>query len=98
MRRRKNNNKRAMIFILFVMILLLGIGFVQISDSYTKNQEKEDEVAQLMAEIEAEKIQFIELNKTLEDMKSRNFIEKMARSRFGLIYPDEILIDTEEVQ
>lgn len=98
MKKQRNNNRRSMFFITFVLILLMGIGFVQITSSYNKNQEKEAEVAALMAEVEAEKLRYIELNRTIDDMGSRDFIEKMARNRFGLIYPDETLIDTTEDQ
>lgn len=98
MRKQRNTNRRSMFFITFVLILMAGIGTVQITSSYTKNNEKEAEVAVLMAEIEAEKLKYIELNQTINDMSSKAFIEKMARSRFGLIYPDETLIDTREVQ
>ena len=98
MKKQRNSNRRSMFFITFVLILMLGIGFVQITSSYNKNKEKETEVAALMAEIEAEKVRYIELNRTIDDMGSRDFIEKMARSRFGLIYPDETIIDTTEDQ
>lgn len=85
-----------MYFVTFVLILMMGIGFVQITSSYNKHQEREAEVAQLMEEIEGEKLRYIELNQTIHDMDSRDFIERMARTKFGLIYPDEILIDTSE--
>ena len=94
MRRQRNTNRRSMFFITFVIILLMGIGIVQVTSSYNQNREKEAEAAALVAEIEAEKLRNIELTQTLEEMDSRSYIEKMARSRFGLIYPDETLIDT----
>lgn len=96
MRRRKQSNKRAMLFIMFVMIMLVGVGFVQISSSYIENQEREQEVQALLQSIEQEKLIQLQLLKTKEEMKTRTFIEEMARQKFGLIYPDETIIDTTE--
>lgn len=95
-KRRKQSNKRSMLFIMFVMIMLVGVGFVQISTSYIENQEREREVHKLLADIEKEKLIQLELLKTKEEMKTRSFIEEMARTKFGLIYPDETIIDTSE--
>lgn len=94
MRRQRNTNKRSMFFIAFVLILMLGIGVVQITASYNKNLEKEAELAALQADYDAEVIRKIELNLMISEMDSRAFKERMARQKFGLIYPDEILIDT----
>lgn len=97
MRAKKQSNKKAMLFIMFVLIMLVGVGFVQISTSYMDNQEREKEVEALFYDIEKEKLLQLELLKTKEEMKTRSFIEEMARSKFGLIYPDETIIDTSEV-
>ena len=98
MRKQRNTNRRSMFFITFVLILLVGIGVVQITSSYTKNKEKEVELGLIMEEIEAEKLRYIELNQTINDMSSKDFIEEMARKSFGLIYPDETIIDATEIQ
>jgi len=96
MKKQRDTNRRSIYFITAVLILLVGIGIVQITSSYNKNKEKEAEVAAITAVIEAEKLRNIELNQTISSMSSRAFIEEMARKKFGLIYPDEILIDTSE--
>lgn len=96
MKHRRQNNKRSMLFIMFVMIMLIGVGFVQISTSYIENKEREEEVASLLEDIELDKLVQLELLKTREEMKTRAFIEEMARTKFGLIYPDETIIDISE--
>lgn len=96
MRRKRQSNRKSMLFIMFVMIMLVGVGFVQISTSYMENQEREAEVAALLEDIEREKLIQLELLKTKDEMKTRAFIEDMARDKFGLIYPDETIIDTSE--
>lgn len=96
MRRKRQSNRKSMLFIMFVMIMLVGVGFVQISTSYMENQEREGEVAALLEDIEREKLIQLELLKTKDEMKTRAFIEDMARDKFGLIYPDETIIDTSE--
>lgn len=94
MRRRKNNNKSAILFILVVVLLLMGIAVAQVSSSYTKTKLKEKEVEQLQEAIKQEEIIQIELYKTQESIDTKDFIEKTARIKFGLIYPDEVIIDT----
>lgn len=93
-KRRRQKNRKSMLFIMFVFMILLGVGSVQISTSYTNNQEREREVEKLIEEIEALNADKIELLKTKEEMKTRAFIEETARRKFGLIYSDEKIIDT----
>lgn len=96
MKRRKKPNTRSMLFIIFVLILLVGIGFVQISNAYLDNEKRQTEVVLLEEAIKKEKLNQLELLKTKEEMKTRTYIEATARSKFGLIYPDETVIDTSE--
>lgn len=96
MRKQRNANRRSIYFIGFVLILMIGIGAVQITSSYNKNSKLEGELVRLQNEKEALQREQIELNRTIHDMDSRAFVEKMARTKFGLIYPNEILIDTSE--
>jgi cell division protein FtsB len=96
MKRKKESKKKAMLFIIFVLMLLIGVGIVQISRAYMDNKEREAEVVVLMDTIKEEQLKQLELLKVKEEMKTRAFIEKTARSKFGLIYPDETLIDIAE--
>lgn len=93
MSRQRNTHRRSMFFITFVLILMMGIGFVQVTSSYQKNMEKEAELAAIQEEIDMAKMRNVELNLTISEIGSRSFIEKMAREKFGLIYPNETLID-----
>jgi len=74
----------------------MSIGFVQVSGSYTKTKEKEEEILRLEAAIKEEEQVQIKLKKVQESMNTKSFIEEMARKKFGLIYPDEIVIDTSQ--
>ncbi len=96
MRKLRNSHKRAIYFMSFVLVLMIGIGIVQVTSSYDKHEALQAEIAVLEAQKTEENLRAIELKQTINDMNSRAFIEKMARQRFGLIYPDETVIDTSE--
>lgn len=84
-----------MLFIVMVLVLLLGVGFVQISASYSKNQMREQEVVRLEKEILSERQRQVELLKQKEFMNTREFIEDVARDKLNLLYEDEIVFKTE---
>ena len=59
-------------------------------NQYSQNQEK------LAAQIEEEKAYKEELSKQKENVTSLEFIEKMAREKLGMYYPNErVYIDRE---
>ncbi len=96
MKTKKDSNPGAYIFIVFVLLLVIAIGIVRISDSYRKDLKNEAEIERLSQEIDEAKEKRLELEKEFENINSREYIENVGRTKFGLIYPDEILIDVSE--
>jgi len=81
---------------MFVLMLLSGIVFFQISEAYTKTLEKEQELEALNAELVRELERKVELEEMEFYIQSDEFIIKKARNEFNLIQEGEILFITEE--
>lgn len=93
MKKRNSSNKVIMLFITFVVVLILIFGVIRITYSYKKNLRNEEIIESLNRDIEQEKKRTLELEKEYNSVNTREYIERVGRTKFGLIYPDEILID-----
>lgn len=87
--------KKPIGFLIFVLILLIGVVSVQVSNLYKKNNELEKQKIQIEAEIQNELDKQKELLNYKEFMNSNQYIEQFAREKFGLIKPDEKLFITQ---
>lgn len=85
-----------MMFITFVLVLLLGVAFVQVSNSYLRYTEQVSLLADLNEEIDSLEDENMTLKQDVEQMDDRSFIEKAARKFHGLIYPDEHIVEFEK--
>ena len=88
-RRRAN---RSIGFLIFVIILLVGVVSVQVSRLYIRNKELEKQAAQLQEELDKAIELEAELETYREFMFSDEYIEQLARERLNLIRPDEMKI------
>ncbi|MBC7958729.1 MAG: septum formation initiator family protein [Vallitaleaceae bacterium] len=87
--------KKPIGFLIFVLILLIGIVGVQMSHLYVRNGEIEREAAQLEMQKEKEEAILEELKDYKVFMNSTQYIEQLARERFGLVKPNETLFVTQ---
>jgi len=85
-----------MYFVVFVLVLLSGVVFFQISAAYTKTMEREDELHMLKEELVSEKEKQLELEEEKTYIKSDEFIIKKAREEFNLIQDGDIIFIKEE--
>lgn len=90
-RRASSSNRRGMAGIAVVVMMLLAVLLVQSHKLEAKNTSYAAQMAQLQEQIEEEQIRAEELEKLPEYTESREYIEKTAREKFGLVYPDEII-------
>ncbi len=95
MRKNVNYNKRAMYFIILVVILFFGIFIAQITNSFYKNQDLERQVKSLEKQIEAEQARQLDLLEEQNYVNSKQFIEDTAREKLNLLYEDEIIFEEE---
>lgn len=94
-RRASSSNRRGMAGIAIVVVMLLAVLLTQSHKLQVKNTSYRIQKAQLEEHIEEEEIRSKELERLPEYTRSREYIEKMAREKFGLVYPDEILFKAE---
>ncbi|QUI20823.1 septum formation initiator family protein [Vallitalea pronyensis] len=88
--------KRAMLFATLVLMLLTVVVSIQITSLYTYNKKQEKEKLALERQIEEERERYIELLQEREYMKSDAYIEELAREKFGLVKPGEIIFINED--
>ncbi|NDL66426.1 septum formation initiator family protein [Anaerotalea alkaliphila] len=88
-KKRIDNERRSIGFMIFVLVMLTGAVFLQVSNIYSRNLEREKEIGRLEQELQAAKELQVELLEEKEHVKSAEFIEAAAREKFRLIKQDE---------
>ena len=63
---------------------------------YNEELEESYQVTELEQQIAEQEARAEELEKLPEYTQSQEYIEKMAREKFGLVYPDEVIFRAEE--
>lgn len=90
-RKNKTSNKFNSICIIVILLVFSGTMMFKMVETNQKNYDYKSEEERLKAEIseqEAKKEQLAELE---EEMKTLKYVEKVAREKLGLMYPDEII-------
>lgn len=80
----------AAVFVLIVVMLYRSYGMKQKISYYQR------ENAALEEQIVAQKERSSELDRLPEYIRSDEYVEKVAREKFGLVYPEETVIRPEE--
>ncbi len=91
----KKRAKKPIGFLIFVLIILIGVVSVQMSHLYKTNSALEQETARLQYEKQVELDEQKELLDYKDFMNSPEYIEQQARDKFGLIKPNETLFVTQ---
>ena len=94
-RKFKKMEKRTKIIAFFVLVFVLAMSFSYFR-LYQKSKKIEKEQEQVEAQIKKEKEKKKELKEKKEYVKTKEFIEKMATEKFGLLYPGEYLLKGDE--
>jgi cell division protein FtsB len=89
--KRNASIKRAIVFMIFVLMILVGVTFSQISSSYVKEKKEAEKIVKLKREIHIERQKHLKLMEQKEYICSKEYIENIAREKFGLIMPGEII-------
>lgn len=93
-KRKKKHTHKPIRFLVFVLVLLIGVVSAQISHLYKKNNALEAEALRIEAEMQEALEEQTSLLEYKEFMKSTEYIEQLARDKFGLIKPNETLFIT----
>lgn len=90
-RRRRGNNRREMICVSAVVLVLLGVVFVQSNRLREKNAGYEEKMAALTAELEEESERSVEIEALKEYVNTPEYAGEAAREKLGMIGEGEIL-------
>ncbi len=94
-RKPSNSNRRGMVAIaLIVMVLLVGL-LVQSQRLSRQNRQYEAQKSELQQQISDEELRAGEIGNLNDYVNSTEYIEKVAREKLGLVYEDEILFRAE---
>ncbi len=96
MRRKRRQNKSSVLCIALISLMLLGVMAVQILSLYGRNQFYEVKEEEPQAQLESEQQRQQELKEYEEYVKTKDYIEQTAKSKLGLVYPDEIIFKEKE--
>ena len=97
MRKRQKKLSRATVFGVILLTVVLCATLV-----YKQNtlKAKEREYAVQIKELEKQKKECIKKKKEIEEFKdyveTNEYIEEVAREKFGLVYEDEVIFEPEE--
>ena len=86
-----NTAKKPIQFMVFVLILLIGVVSVQMSSLYARNLKLEEETIVLERHIKHGIEEQVSLLGQKQFMYSEEYVEKLAREKLGLIKPNEII-------
>ena len=86
--RRKRQKRSAILLVVIGLGILLWNGKKNIE---AKNVEYEKEISQLQAQVDSEQKRTDELNEYKKYIQTKKFVEEVAKDKFGLVYPDEII-------
>ena len=87
--RRKRQKRSAILGMVFAMLVVVGLGVLLWNGKKNieaKNVEYEKQIKELQ-----EKQRTEELNEYKKYVQTKKFAEEIAKDKFGLIYPDEII-------
>lgn len=96
MRRRRKQNKSAVLCISLIAMLLLGVMTVQNLSLYSKRQSYQAREEELQIQLESEEQRQIEMEEYKEYVTTEEYIEQTAKSKLGLVYPNEIIFKEKE--
>jgi cell division protein FtsB len=81
----------------FALVLVLGAAMWYNKKSLEKkNEAYQATITQLQAEIEQQQSRADELEEYKKYIQTKKFVEEMAKDKFGLIYPDELVFKPEK--
>ena len=85
--RRKRQKRSAILGMVFAMLVVVGLGILLWNGKKrieAKNVEYEKEITELQAQLD-------ELNEYKKYIQTKKYVEDVAKDKFGLVYPDEII-------
>lgn len=89
--RKKSQNKFSMFLVSLVVVMIMVAVAIRSVGLKTKIEEKAAELRQLEQQIAEEEKRALEIEEFAKEVKTKGYIENLAREKLGLVYEDEIL-------
>lgn len=89
-RKRKQSNRRHLILALVLVVMVGGLISFRVMDMEKQNRQYAAKQEELQKKIEEEDERTQELNEYREYTKTKEFAEKVAKEKFGLLYDNEL--------
>ncbi len=96
MRSKRTSNKPSMILVSTVVIMILVVICIKNNELKEKMAEYDKREEYLLSEIKVQEERTQDIEEYRKYMKTMQYIEDMAKSRLGLVYEDEIIIEADE--
>lgn len=93
---RRRQSKICTAVIVISLLLLAAIVLVKSISLYEQKTELLAQEEEITAQIEEAKEEYAELEEQEAYMKTKKYVEEVARNQLGLVYPDEIVIRPSE--
>ncbi|MBO5229101.1 MAG: septum formation initiator family protein [Lachnospiraceae bacterium] len=93
---RKKSYKGNILVVYIVVLLLFGVVMVGSRSLHAKDEEYRQREAALQTEIDEQLAIQAGLKKYDEYTHTKKYIEEVARTKLGLVYPDEIIFKAKE--
>lgn len=90
----KDKKRSAILGMVFAMLVVVGLGVLLWNGKKNieaKNVGYEKQIKELQEQVDEEKQRTEELNEYKKYVQTKKFAEEIAKDKFGLIYPDEII-------
>lgn len=94
-RRRLKKNKKGISIIIFVVFVFCVCAGVRIGVLKDQKEELAQKRTALEQELKNEEQRTKDLEAMEKYMKTKKYMEEVAKEKLGLVYPDEILIEPE---
>lgn len=96
MRRRSKQNKSSVICISFIVLMLVGVMSIQIVSVYGRNQSYRAQEEELQSQLDSEQARQKELEEYKKYVNTKEYIEQIAKTKLGLVYPNEVIYKEKE--
>ena len=98
LKKQRRSNIIAMLAAIAVVFVLSIIVLNGRKEFALRNQEYESKRVELMQQIEQEESRSLANEEYRKYVKTKKYVEDMAKNKFGLLYPDEIIFRSEGSQ
>lgn len=92
-RLRKHLGSLAIVGVVLMMLLFVSVAGLRLR---VANANKQDKIAELEAQIEAEEKRAEEIEEYGKYVQTKKYAEEVAKEKLGLVYEDEIIFKAED--